>query len=259
MVAIPSYNRAEELKKYTLSTILNKNIDPACIDIFVANQQQYDFYKDTIPNDMYNEIIITEKGKMNAINHIRRYYRKGQKLLNLDDDVSEVEYLYNDTNVPLNDLSAYSEYIFTQMRKNKCALAGIKRHRTARLKRHTLIITKFDVDGGFYWTINNPSPKLDVYCDNCEDLEFTLKNIEYYGRVMISNELSFGNESLNKRNDLIRLASYEEMAKTRMKLKTEYPHLLRFAKKSKDGSFPYPVCCKEFNDRITIPTVVKKW
>jgi hypothetical protein len=57
-IAIPSYNRLEQLGQKTLKTLEFHNIDKSIIDIFVANKEQYDLYKNKYPE--YN-IIIGEK------------------------------------------------------------------------------------------------------------------------------------------------------------------------------------------------------
>ena len=258
-VAIPSYNRAGPLVDYTLSTILSKNIDPSCIDIFVANEDEYHTYKKTIPADMYNEIIITEKGKMNAINHIRRFYRKGQKLLNFDDDVSEIYYGYNHYNVPLNDVKSYSEYIFKNMKKHKVPICGIIQTNGAMAKKHLLSINNYEIYGYMYWSYNDPSPQLDLYLDNCEDIEFGLKNFDKYGKVMITREVSIRNESIQRGSTLTRLAEYEDMANARQKIAKEFPHLVEIHPLNKSPKFPYPIKFKKPYKTISIPTVVKKW
>ena len=258
-VAIPSHNRAEALRDYTLSTILKKNIDPSCINIFVANQQDYDDYKRIIPSDMYNEIIITAKGKNNAMNHIRRFYKKGERLLNLDDDISDIHYGYNGYNIPLTDLNSYSNYIFKIMKKYKMGMCGILRHSKPSLKKNTLTINTYELDGNLYWTINNSSKKLDVYLPYCIDAEFCLKNSEYYGNVMRNNEISITNKSVDTDAGLIRLAYNGEKVNARIKLLKEFPKLIELNYTSKDDTYPYALKFKLINSTITIPTVVKKW
>ena len=257
-VAIPSYNRYEELDKYSLDTLLSKNIDPSCINIFVANEDEYKSYTQNISSDKYNEIIITEKGKMNAINHIRRFYRKGQKLLNLDDDIMEVYGTYNSYDYPINDLSAYSEYMFTLMKKYKCGLCGLTASANPFFRTNTLSLDNHWLCGGLYWTINNPSPKLDLYCDNCEDLEFSLKNYEYYGKVMKNRECYVHDASLRANIITDRLAIEQEMAKTRIWCYNHFPHLLKHNHSDYNGS--YSIIERSFpQKKKIIPLKVKKW
>ena len=253
-VAIPSYNRYESLIGYTLSTILSKNIDPSCINIFVANEEQYELYSKSIPADMYNEIIITEKGKANAMNHIRRFYRKGQKLLNLDDDISEIYYHNQNSKIPLNDLNEYSKYIFKIMKIHKIGLCGVNR---IRPKSNTLSINNHPSDGGIRWIINNPSKKLDILNDANEDREFCLRNVEYYGNTILNNEISIIDESRNE-NSLNRMTSNKEYAVSRYNLLSMFPHLLQVKPQYKSEEYQFPIVAKRRKGKI-IHTVVKKW
>ena len=84
-IAIPSYNRAEQLGKKTLNTLESHGIDKSIIDIFVANKEQYELYKNMYPD--YN-IIIGEMG----IREIRefiflKHYNEGDKIISFDDDI----------------------------------------------------------------------------------------------------------------------------------------------------------------------------
>ena len=256
-VAIPSYNRYEELDKLTLETLISKNIDPSCIDIFVANDEEYDKYKKYIPKDKYNEIIITAKGKNNAINHIRRFYKKGQRLINIDDDIQEIYYGYNTYNIPLSNLEDYSNYIFKMMKKYECALCGILRTNSPYHKKNTLTINTYSLCGGLYWTFNNPTRKLDLFLNCCEDTEFSLKNAEYYGKMMLSNEISIIDASRDGK--LTRLADDEKMAKARVKLAKRFPNLIKYQNRKVYKNYIYPIHYKRINKTIEIPTVVKKW
>jgi len=88
-IAIPSYNRVEQLGQKTLKTLEFHNIDKSIIDIFVANKEQYDLYKNKYPE--YN-IIIGEKG----IRQIRefiflKHYNEGDKVISFDDDIELIK------------------------------------------------------------------------------------------------------------------------------------------------------------------------
>ena len=88
-IAIPSYNRVEQLGQKTLKTLEHSNIDKSIIDIFVANEEQYDLYKNKYPD--YN-IIIGEKG----IRQIRefiflKHYNEGDKVISFDDDIELIK------------------------------------------------------------------------------------------------------------------------------------------------------------------------
>ena len=87
-IAIPSYKRAELLKKVTLKTLERYGAEKDRITIFVANEQQAEEYKSVI--DGYR-IVVAEIGQLNAYRfYHREYYEKGTPLLNLDDDIYDI-------------------------------------------------------------------------------------------------------------------------------------------------------------------------
>ena len=84
-IAVPSYQRYEGLGKKTLSTLERHGFPKDIIDIFVANQDEYDKYFALYPD--YN-IVIGEKG----IRQIRefiflRHYNEGDYVVSIDDDI----------------------------------------------------------------------------------------------------------------------------------------------------------------------------
>tara|TARA_R110000744_G_scaffold92920_1_gene179656 strand:- start:574 stop:1371 length:798 start_codon:yes stop_codon:yes gene_type:complete len=84
-IAVPSYQRYEGLGQKTLKTLERHGFPIAMIDIFVANQDEYNKYKPLYPE--YN-IIIGEKG----IRQIRefiflKHYSEGDYVVSIDDDI----------------------------------------------------------------------------------------------------------------------------------------------------------------------------
>ena len=84
-IAIPSYQRYKILGEKTLKTLSYHGFPIDIIDIFVANQDEYNQYKSLYPE--YN-IIIGEKG----IRQIRefiflKWYKEGDHIVSIDDDI----------------------------------------------------------------------------------------------------------------------------------------------------------------------------
>jgi hypothetical protein len=90
IVAIPSYNRVDILKDYTLNMLKLQNVSPSKIDIFVANNDEYDKYKKEIPKKLYNKLIIGKKGLLNQLNFITDYYPEGKHIVRIDDDIDYI-------------------------------------------------------------------------------------------------------------------------------------------------------------------------
>jgi len=65
VVAIPTYNRTAEVSAKTLKTLKDGGVPKNKIYLFVANKQQHDLYNQSVPRDLYHEIVIGKKGIAN--------------------------------------------------------------------------------------------------------------------------------------------------------------------------------------------------
>ena len=126
-IAIPSYNRVDELGNKTLTLLEKHGFEKDIIDIFVANQEEYDKYKEKYKE--YN-IVIGEKG----IREIREfvllnYYKENQAIVFIDDDI---EHIFkkdpNEKNKFLDlqvDLKKEIDVAFIECKERKLSLWGI--------------------------------------------------------------------------------------------------------------------------------------
>tara|TARA_R110002096_G_scaffold179662_1_gene356674 strand:- start:278 stop:1033 length:756 start_codon:yes stop_codon:yes gene_type:complete len=126
-IAIPSYNRVDELGMKTLKLLEKHGFEKDIIDIFVANQEEYDKYKEKYKE--YN-IVIGEKG----IREIREfvllnYYKENQAIVFIDDDI---EHIYKKDPSQQNkfldlqvDLKKEIDLAFTECKERKLSLWGI--------------------------------------------------------------------------------------------------------------------------------------
>lgn len=87
-IAIPSYKRAELLKKATLATLVRYGMDLKRVTVWVANEQEKADYAKVLPADVRIEVSFL--GKVNAQRHYHRQYATGTRLLNLDDDLYDI-------------------------------------------------------------------------------------------------------------------------------------------------------------------------
>jgi len=53
VICIPTYKRAKGCNDKTLATLHKHFIDPAVIYVYVANQEEYDIYKETLDPSLY--------------------------------------------------------------------------------------------------------------------------------------------------------------------------------------------------------------
>ena len=95
VIAIPSYKRADTLKKKTMNVLQKNNIPSMKIHIFVADNEQEDEYKNSLDKNSYNKMIVGEPGIKNIRNFMANYFDEGQRVFYIDDDISEIFQNYN--------------------------------------------------------------------------------------------------------------------------------------------------------------------
>ena len=107
VVAIPTYNRIEEVCKKTLTTLKDGGVSKNRIYLFVANKQQYDLYEQQVPKNLYNKIIIGKKGITNQRIFISQYFPENQYVVSMDDDVEEINSLKGDKLIKLTNIHSF--------------------------------------------------------------------------------------------------------------------------------------------------------
>ena len=85
-IAIPTYNRYDNFK--TIDFLKKNNVSIDMIDIFVANDEQLQLYKNSI-GENYN-FIIGVIGLVEQRNFISDYYDEGQIIISMDDDIEDL-------------------------------------------------------------------------------------------------------------------------------------------------------------------------
>ena len=125
VVAIPTYNRVQEVTNKTLATLKDGGVSKNKIYLFVANKQQYELYEQNVPKNLYHEIIIGKKGITNQRIFISQYFQEGQYVVSMDDDVEEFEVLKGEKLVKLRDVNKFFINAYKLMKKEKLFIWGI--------------------------------------------------------------------------------------------------------------------------------------
>lgn len=172
--AIPSYKRPLIIKTHTLAMLERYKIPKKQIYIFVASQEEYNDYKNSI-NDNEYKLIIGELGLDKQRNFITNYFKEGQLLLNIDDDVKKIIILEDDK---LKEVDNFQEHInkgFRMCNEYNSYIWGI--HQTSNKKFLRQSITfDFGFIVGFFWgCINRHLPELSITMPIKEDYERTIK------------------------------------------------------------------------------------
>ena len=172
--AIPSYKRLDIIQNYTLAQLELFEIPKKQIYIFVI-QDEYEAYKLAAPE--YN-IVIGELGLANQRNFITNYFKEGQMLVCLDDDLKAFQMLDNTQIVPITTAIQFKAFILRAFKLcyyNKAYLWGI--HQTYNLKymRESITFNFSFIVGHFWGCINRHLPELNLTMDIKEDYERTIK------------------------------------------------------------------------------------
>jgi hypothetical protein len=124
-VAIPSYDRSDVLEKKTLSTLIDGKVDPKKIFIFVANKEEEKKYKDAIDPTKYNKIVVGVKGISEQRKFIVKYFKEGDYVVSVDDDVEGLYAGYNNKMSRIHNIDQFIKDAFVKLEKEHLYLWGI--------------------------------------------------------------------------------------------------------------------------------------
>jgi len=226
IVAIPSSNRSEILKKRTLTFLRNNNIDNFKIFIFVA-KDEIETYRIALSDKQYKNINIIEglKGCKENRMAISSYFDEETPILSLDDDITNI---IDITGSPIKSLHYLVSDSINFMMSNQIKMMGIQStSNTFFMKNHISTDLKF-LAGCFRIFFNKK------YCENrdynlLEDYETSLNYYKYggiarwenYGLIVDYDKLPGGIKS-QRSNDKKR----EEVKR----FKLQYPNYCRVKK-----------------------------
>jgi len=181
IIAIPSYKRSITLDEKTLRVLQEYKINKDIIYIFVANEDEYDNYKNTL-DPYYKEIIIGEKGMSNIRNFITNYFVEDTKIFFIDDDIDGFFEVYNDIEPydkknnyleRLPDLDKFIKKGFNTLKKEGCNLFGVYPVKNPFFMKPDKLTTDLRYIIGFCYGVFN-TKDLKVTIDHGEDYERTI-------------------------------------------------------------------------------------
>lgn len=89
-IAIPSYKRHTTLNKKTMKVLEHYKVDSNKVFIFVADSSEEKIYSDTLDKKRYNKIVVGKKGIKEIRNFMANYFKEGERIVYLDDDISRL-------------------------------------------------------------------------------------------------------------------------------------------------------------------------
>lgn len=198
-IAIPTYNRSDVLERKTLTTLLEGGINPKQIYIFVANQKEKKIYEDIIPRDKYNEMIVGKIGITNQRKFIKNYFKEGEHVVSIDDDV---EGIYKLSGEKLVEIKAKPFFVaaFKRLEKEKKFMWGIYPVRNPFFMKQTVSTGLSFIIGALHGYIVRHDKSLEPN-KNAEGKEDYHQSILYYlkdGGVVRFNNITIKTKFLAK-------------------------------------------------------------
>lgn len=184
-IAIPSYDRAETLLKKTLNTL--KDIPSNRIYIFVANESQYNIYKEVIKG---YKIIIGKLGITNQRKFIKNYFKEGQCIVSMDDDVEEVNKLNGDKLNKIHHLDDFFKEAFQRIKREKLFIWGIYPVRNPFFMKNKVTTQLKFIIGTLYGFIVRHDKDLEPICKEKEDYELSILYYLKDGGVLRYNNIT---------------------------------------------------------------------
>lgn len=177
VVAIPSYNREDKIATKTLQTLFEGGVKKKQIYIFVANKTQEKLYVENVPKSLYHKIVVGKKGIANQRVFISNYFKAGQYIVSLDDDVEELQCLKNDKLVKIADLDAFFNYAYKVLISEGLFIWGVYPVKNPFFMYNTISTDLKFIIGVTFGYINRKLKTLVPSAEGKEDIE---QSILYY-------------------------------------------------------------------------------
>jgi hypothetical protein len=177
VVAIPSYNRVNEIVSKTLPMLLSGGVNKSRIYIFVANATQASMYESGVPKNMYNQIVIGKKGIANQRKFIMRYFPEGQYIVSVDDDVEEIQYMVNSEKLDkVRDVHGFFMDAYKTLKREKLYIWGVYPVRNPFFMKKTVTTGLKFLIGVMHGYINRHSKHLEpsIHAESKEDYEMSI-------------------------------------------------------------------------------------
>jgi hypothetical protein len=175
-IIIPSFQRSAILLKKTLALLIKHNINPKIVYIFVGNEAEYQIYKNVLPEDYKERLIIGVVGMKNIRNYITNYFEEDECLFYIDDDVVDFYKLKDNSLEPIDKLDNLIKECFYYVKANDGNLFSFYPVKNAFFMKNKIRHGLIYCMGGSYGILNNKKELL-VSVDNKEDFE---RSIQYY-------------------------------------------------------------------------------
>lgn len=189
LFAIPSYDRVEQLRHKTLALLKRHKISPKKIYIFVS-ADQFEMYSKEFP--AYNVIGTKAKGILNTRNVMTKYFKEGQKLVHMDDDIEEVlenKGTKTKGNLQPIDLKKFIRKAFSDIKKLGLSMWGVNPVANPFFMSDNVSVDLRYTVAAFRGVINHHDIILKGY-DQKEDVENSIRAYIRDGGILRYNNIT---------------------------------------------------------------------
>tara|TARA_A100001015_G_scaffold55517_1_gene60987 strand:+ start:5470 stop:6303 length:834 start_codon:yes stop_codon:yes gene_type:complete len=226
VIAIPSYKRSETLKSKTLAMLKSNKINSKKIHVFVANNEEKKIYEETLDKNSYGKIIVGIVGMKNIRNFISNYFPENTYILNLDDDLSSIDYL--ETPKKLSKLKGLDKFIkdaFSYAESQGANLWGIYAVANPFFMNYGISSGLYYIVGAMWGNKNVHKKNIKVTIDDKEDFE---RSILYYnadGLVIRYNYVTIRTKYYKEQGGMQVTRTSDRVTKSAHYLIDKYPSL----------------------------------
>jgi hypothetical protein len=255
IIVIPSYNRPELIQKKTLALLHRHAIDPARINIFVANQDQYILYYNSLPKSLYGKLIIGVLGLKEQRNYIMNYYPENINIVQMDDDLDKIVELMDKTMSkskgkstskgiktkrvvrPITDLDGFIRMAFLMCREKSIYLWGVYPLANPKFMSPKITTDLRFIVGPFWGIINRHNPALELTVNEKENSERTLQHYTLDNAVLRFNNIGIETRYYTNKGGMQDEGKNRkvEAFKSALYLHNKYPLLTKIYLKKKSG------------------------
>lgn len=183
-IAIPSYKRCDAIQKKTLKTLDRHNVPSEQVEIFVANQEEFDQYTEALKDNRYQNITIGVPQIGMQRNWIERYLPEGTWLVMIDDDIEEVEKKVGEQDLaPVEDLMELFYEFFVKTAEAKANTWGLYPVHNAFFMKDRMNEKLTYIIACLTGVIVDHDPELARTLHHAEDNEFSIRSFIKYGKV----------------------------------------------------------------------------
>jgi hypothetical protein len=216
VICIPSYKRSNFCNDKTLNTLHKHNINSSCINVYVANKEEYDIYKKILNPKFYNKLVIGKKGLVHQRQFIMEQWPQDKHIVFFDDDIESID-LSLSPRFKGHNLDYFIKIAFKECKLHNSYIWGVYAvfNPFFRKARKEMTTELNYIVGAFYGIINRPklkSIKLTITKENGqkEDVERTIKYFIEDGIVLRFNKIGFTTKYYGKEGGL---GKFEERLK----------------------------------------------